>query len=58
MGGRQRLLDDACTLKRAWAVALYAMGYGLAKAGDSIENQLVGLCLYFKFEHFIQKKRT
>ena len=56
MGGRQRLFGGAYIPKRARAVALYAMGYGLAEAGDSIKNQLVGLRLYFKFEHFIQKK--
>ena len=58
MGDRQRLLGDACTLKRAWAVVLYAMGYGLARAGDSIKNQLVGLYLYFKFEHFIKNEHN
>ena len=55
MGGRQWLLGDAGTLKHAWVVALYAMGYGLARAGDSIKNQLVELRLYFKYEHFLQK---
>ena len=58
MGGRQRLFGGAYIPKRARAVALYAMGYGLAEAGDSIKNQLVGLHLYFKYEHFLQKKRT
>jgi hypothetical protein len=55
MGGRQRLLGDACLPTRTRAPELRVTVYGLAGAGGSITNQLVR-AVYIKYKHI--SKRT
>ena len=47
MGGRQRLLDHACSSYTCTGSALDVMDYGLAKAKSPIKNQLLGRYLYY-----------